>query len=113
MQVFTLLDRNCFIENPVQYGSAPFAVTYFFFVTLNLFVAVVLEGFAVSAIGDEEQICDLALSVWKKYDTNLDFELPVQKVHSFLSDVEYAFSLDRNWGPVHPETRKVIKPARG
>ena len=50
------------------------------FVILNLFVAVVLDGFDGSAVGEEETIVQKCMDVWFRHDTDVDLVLKVEKV---------------------------------
>merc|ERR1719409_1573711 len=79
------------IDRPVQCGQAWMAVFFFAsytclvtFVILNLFVAVVLEGFDDSSVGTEELVLEKCVALWKTYDPNLTMKLPWRKATSFI-----------------------------
>lgn len=64
-----------------------FFVTYtcvITFIILNLFVAVVLEGFDDSNSGDDDVTVERCVDVWKKFDPNLTMKLPWLKATAFV-----------------------------
>merc|ERR1719191_1500303 len=82
------------------------------FVILNLFVAVVLDGFDGSAVGEEEAIVQKCIEVWMRMDTNVDMWMPVPKVQEFMVTVEAEFSESRAWKPLAKPQKKLVKDAR-
>jgi hypothetical protein len=116
---FASLEERCLIENPVGCGQAPMSFTYFVvytctitFVILNLFVAVVLEGFDGSAVGEEEAIVHKCIDVWMRFDTNVELTLPVHVVKDFIETVEHEFSKGRNWKPLPKAQKVMVREAR-
>jgi hypothetical protein len=92
---FQLLEEKCLIDKPVQCGSYTMSVMYFTaytavisLVLLNLFVAVVLEGFDGSNDTDEREVISVCCQVWKLYDKNLTMELDLMKVPVFVDHVQ-------------------------
>jgi len=57
-------------------------------VLLNLFVAVVLEGFEGSNDTDEREVIAVCLKVWKMYDKNLTLEMDLMEVPLFVEHVQ-------------------------
>jgi hypothetical protein len=113
------LMERCLIDNPVACGSPAAAEPYFVlytctitFVILNLFVAVVLEGFDGSAVGEEEAIVQKCIEVWMRMDTNVDMWMPVPQVQEFMVTVEAEFSENRKWKPLPKPQKKLVKDAR-
>jgi hypothetical protein len=93
---------------------------YFFFcftvvmtsVILNLFVAVVLDGFDGSAVGEEEAIVQKCIEVWFRYDKNVNLILPIPAVKQLMEDIEVEFVMEMGWRPLPPSKNKLIKDAR-
>merc|ERR1719247_307160 len=92
---YASLEERCLIERPVQCGSPFFAIIFFVaytclitFVILNLFVAVVLEAFQESPLGDSEAILERCVNLWKKdhYDPDLKLKLPWLKATEFVQE---------------------------
>jgi hypothetical protein len=85
------LDDRCLLTNPVACGK-PKSATFFFvaytcvitFIILNLFVAVVLEGFDDSNSGDDDVTVERCVEVWKKFDPDLTMKLPWLKATVFV-----------------------------
>jgi hypothetical protein len=72
-------------------------MAYFFFlsytwvimlVVLNLVVAVILEGFEDSAGAQEDEIVNLAIDNWKKYDPTYTLQLDPEDAHKFIDEIE-------------------------
>lgn len=80
---------------PIGCGSSAHAYIYFVaftclitFVILNLFVAVVLEGFEGTNDGDEAAIVSKCIEVWKRYDVNLTMMVPMLQAPDFIETVQ-------------------------
>jgi hypothetical protein len=79
------------LDNPVACGK-PKSAGFFFvtytcvitFIILNLFVAVVLEGFDDSNEGDDDVTVERCVDVWKKFDPNLTMKLSWLKATAFV-----------------------------
>merc|ERR1719421_2777413 len=83
------------IDKPVQCGSSNLSVLYFSaytalisLVLLNLFVAVVLEGFEGSNDTDEREVISVCIKVWKLYDKDLTLYLDLMVVPRFVEHVQ-------------------------
>merc|ERR1719440_58019 len=92
---FEDLENKCMIDKPVQCGSFYMSVTYFIaytavvsLVLLNLFVAVVLEGFEGSNDTDEREVITACIKIWKLYDKDLTLELDLMAVPRFVEHVQ-------------------------
>merc|ERR1719440_1766196 len=92
---FDDLEAKCMITKPVQCGAYYSSVLYFIaytfvisMVLLNLFVAVVLEGFEGSNDTDEREVITVCIKVWKLYDKDLTLELELMKVPKFVEHVQ-------------------------
>jgi hypothetical protein len=92
---FQMLEAKCMIDKPVQCGSYSMSIVYFAaytavisLVLLNLFVAVVLEGFEGSNDTDEREVITACLKIWQLYDKNLTLELDLMKVPVFVEHVQ-------------------------
>jgi hypothetical protein len=92
---FNDLKDKCMIDKPVQCGAYSMATTYFIaytavisLVLLNLFVAVVLEGFEGSNDTDEREVITVCIKIWKLYDKNLTLELDLMVVPLFVEHVQ-------------------------
>jgi hypothetical protein len=110
------LEDRCLIEKPVQCGSPFMAIIFFVaytclitFVILNLFVAVVLEGFDDSSVGDSEAILERCVSLWKKpqYDPDLNMKMPWLKASEFVSEALALGSANRVQGGKEGAKRKL------
>jgi hypothetical protein len=92
---YEILAGKCLIDTPVQCGSPASAQVFFVaytcfvtFVILNLFVAVVLEGFQDGADENEErQVLAQCIAVWKRLDPNLTLKLPMMAIPEFVARV--------------------------
>merc|ERR1719379_1406117 len=92
---FADLEKKCMIDKPVQCGSPYMSVAYFIaytavisLVLLNLFVAVVLEGFEGSNDTDEREVITVCIKIWKLYDKNLTLQLDLMMVPRFVEHVQ-------------------------
>merc|ERR1719247_1443393 len=90
-----MLEAKCMIDKPVQCGSYSMSIVYFAaytavisLVLLNLFVAVVLEGFEGSNDTDEREVITVCIKIWKLYDTDLTLELDLMVVPRFVEHVQ-------------------------
>merc|ERR1719207_223950 len=90
-----MLEEKCMIDKPVQCGSSNLSVLYFSaytalisLVLLNLFVAVVLEGFEGSNDTDEREVISACIKIWKLYDKDLTLELDLYIVPRFVEHVQ-------------------------
>jgi hypothetical protein len=88
--------EKCIYERPIECGPWYFAVLFFIlytclltFVILNLFVAVVLEGFDGGDNGGDEQIIvEKCCEVWRRYDVNLTMMIPMMSAAPFIEEVQ-------------------------
>merc|ERR1719171_2377255 len=92
---FEDLEEKCMIDKPVQCGSYSMSIVYFAaytavisLVLLNLFVAVVLEGFEGSNDTDEREVITACIKIWKLYDKDLTLELDLMAVPRFVEHVQ-------------------------
>jgi hypothetical protein len=92
---FDDLEAKCMITKPVQCGAYYSSVLYFIaytfvisMVLLNLFVAVVLEGFEGSNDTDEREVITACIKIWKLYDKDLTLELDLMAVPRFVEHVQ-------------------------
>jgi hypothetical protein len=86
----SLYDR-CLLSSPVACGKPKSAMFFFVtytcvitFIILNLFVAVVLEGFDDSNSGDDDVTVERCVEIWKKFDPDLVMKLPWLKATAFV-----------------------------
>jgi hypothetical protein len=89
------LFEKCIYDRPIECGPFYFAVLFFIlytcmltFVILNLFVAVVLEGFDGDSGGDEQIIVEKCCEVWRRYDVNLTMMIPMMSAAPFIEEVQ-------------------------
>lgn len=81
------------IDDPIECGNVlayPFFLTYTMlvtFVVLNLFIAVIIEGFNDSQNAMEEDHIALCLETWKGYDPDFSMFLPLDTTLLFISGV--------------------------
>jgi hypothetical protein len=80
--------------NAVECGVGFAAQIYFIaftmsvtFVVLNLFVAVILEGFDESTLNLEFELTNKCIEVWKKYDSFYKMQLPLAKGFEYIEEV--------------------------
>jgi hypothetical protein len=121
MENYQTLVDVCAIAKPLACGANDYYMHFIFFcsftivmtfVILNLFVAVVLDGFDGSAVGEEEAIVQKCIEVWFRHDTNVDLVLPIPAVKQLMEDIEVEFVLEQGWKPLPPHKNKLIKDAR-
>jgi hypothetical protein len=103
---------KCMIAKPVQCGNYTMSVLYFIaytavisLVLLNLFVAVVLEGFEGSNDTDEREVITVCIKVWKLYDKDLTLQLDLMAVPKFVEHVQE--ELKRRRGDEEVNTRGI------
>jgi hypothetical protein len=89
-----LKDRGL-IDEPILCGGKTAAYIFFIaytciitFVILNLFVAVVLEGFEGTNEGEEQAIVTKCIEVWKRFDPNLTMMVPMLNAPDFIEAVQ-------------------------
>ncbi|CAD7924383.1 unnamed protein product [Amoebophrya sp. A25] len=92
---YDLLDEKCLIDTPIQCGTAGMSyfywVTYTMFITFvvfNLVVAVILEGFEDSTQKSEDEVVNLAIDSWKKYDPDYKLKLPADRAQDFINELQ-------------------------
>jgi len=88
---YARLEERCLLANPVACGKPKSAVFFFVtyscvitFIILNLFVAVVLEGFDQSNSGEDDVTVEKCVEVWKKFDPDLLMKLDWLKATAFV-----------------------------
>lgn len=81
------------LDDPNECGN-PYS--YFFFLTytllvtfviLNLFIAVIFEGFDESQKSEESEIIQKCVEVWKKYDPNYTMLISIDATFEFIDEV--------------------------
>merc|ERR1719271_217933 len=87
-----LLDLG-YVDQPFQCGAGGWAIAYFLsftvivtLVVLNLFVAVIFEGFEDSQKAEEREVIARCCEVWKLYDRDLTLVLPLDRALEFIGD---------------------------
>merc|ERR1719428_1250889 len=80
------------LDGPVQCGSVV-SFAYFLsfsmfvsFVILNLFIAVIFEGFDDSRKAEVGDIVDTCLALWPCYDPDLSLVMPLRDALRFIDD---------------------------
>jgi hypothetical protein len=94
---FVSLEQRCLIDSPVACGK-PWSSTIFFvaytcvitFVILNLFVAVVLEGFDDSNATSEDAVLSQCVELWRTFDKDLTLCVPWQQAIKFMHEAMVA-----------------------
>merc|ERR1712079_590293 len=96
---FDMLNSKCLIDRPnacVQtlwgknWFPAVFWVTYILLIVLmvmNLVIAVILEGYEDGQIRPEDEVIDLCIRTWRKYDSDHIMVLNLPAAMSFINDV--------------------------
>jgi hypothetical protein len=94
-EFYEKLEERCLIDKPVQCGNYWGSLIYFSaytcvitFVILNLFVAVVLEGFDDTDETDEGEVITECIHAWKQYDPNLTLEIELMQAPHFVEHVQ-------------------------
>jgi hypothetical protein len=81
------------LDEPNECGNA---YSYFFFlsytvivtfVILNLFIAVIFEGFDESQKSEQSEIIQKCVEVWKKYDPNYTLLISIDATFEFIDEV--------------------------
>jgi len=81
------------LDNPNECGNP---LSFFFFLTytllvtfviLNLFIAVIFEGFDESQKSEESEIIQKCVEVWKKYDPNFTMLISIDATFEFIDEV--------------------------
>jgi hypothetical protein len=92
---YDAVNERCLIQNPLGCGEVWFGVSFFIvytcvitFIILNLFVAVVLEGFDGTTGGDENLIVEKCCEVWRRYDRDLTLRIPMLHAAPFIEEVQ-------------------------
>eukprot|EP00933_Yihiella_yeosuensis_P030549 TRINITY_DN24187_c0_g1_i1.p2 TRINITY_DN24187_c0_g1~~TRINITY_DN24187_c0_g1_i1.p2 ORF type:complete len:348 (+),score=70.21 TRINITY_DN24187_c0_g1_i1:1312-2355(+) len=85
-------DGDGYVDNPTECGTG-FAYIYFIsytivvtYVILNLFIAVIFEGFEESKSTDTKEIIRVCMDVWEKYDPNNTLYVPLAKCLDFVDE---------------------------
>ncbi len=91
---FVSLSDRCLIDQPVQCGTPWLAtlfmmlfVTLISYTTLNLFIAVVLEGFNDAKDRNEGEIISRCIDCWRDFDPCLEMEVDLDRAVMFLESV--------------------------
>merc|ERR1719217_430580 len=116
---FSSLTEKCLLSNPVACGKPKSAMFFFVtytcvitFIILNLFVAVVLEGFDDSNSGDDDVTVERCVEVWKKFDPDLKMKLPWLKATAFVEVALKSLEGGRIEGPKdHVQKRFAVQQA--
>jgi hypothetical protein len=84
--------RLGYIDNPYQCGMGDLSMLYFIsytanvsFVILNLFIAVIFEGFEDSQKAEEREVVTLCVEEWRKRDPDLAMTLPLEDAMAFIT----------------------------
>lgn len=81
------------LDNPNECGNP---LSFFFFLTytllvtfviLNLFIAVIFEGFDESQKSEQSEIIQKCVEVWKRYDPNYTLLLSIDATFEFIDEV--------------------------
>jgi len=90
---FDILDKKCLVESPNACGT-DLSYIYFFlytcmitFVILNLFIAVILDGFEESQHNEIADIIYTCLTTWRRYDPECTMSLPLEKALDYIDEV--------------------------
>eukprot|EP00392_Amoebophrya_sp_AT5.2_P008189 g8208.t1 len=92
---FDVLDDKCLIDNPIQCGARAMSYIYWVsytmfitFVVFNLVVAVILEGFEDSTQKNEDEVVNLAIDNWKRYDPEYKLKLDRVNAQEFIDELQ-------------------------
>ncbi|CAD7968728.1 unnamed protein product [Amoebophrya sp. A120] len=98
---FSFLNAEGYLEKPIQCGNTETAYVFFvmfivfvFFIVLNLFIAVIFEGFEESRQLQVGNILQLAMDLWSEYDPKYELILPVDHAITFVGEVLEKSGLD-------------------
>jgi len=90
----TMTDQGYKAWEGVQCGNSTFAVIYFItyaiimsIVILNLFIAVIFEGFDESQKSELSEIIRKCIEVWRKYDPSATMMIPLGHTFDFIDEV--------------------------
>jgi len=88
------LDGDGVVDAPSQCGTALGAYLFFItftlsvtFVILNLFIAVILDGFEESQNNEIADILYKCLEMWQKHDPDCKMSLPLEKALDYIDEV--------------------------
>jgi len=107
------LDQDGLVDNPTECGSA-FAYLYFIsytvfvsFVILNLFIAVIFEGFEESRGSELKEVINKCLENWERYDPFNTMFIPLPKALDFIDETveELMNAYQPQKGQCIPESR--------
>jgi len=110
---FEIMNSKCLIERPnacVQtilgknWFPAIYWVTYILLIVLmvmNLVIAVILEGYEDGQMRPEDEVIDLCIKIWRKYDSDHVMVLNLPEAMSFINEVVC------EWYGADLEARKV------
>eukprot|EP00927_Polykrikos_kofoidii_P025416 TRINITY_DN22831_c0_g1_i1.p1 TRINITY_DN22831_c0_g1~~TRINITY_DN22831_c0_g1_i1.p1 ORF type:complete len:2622 (-),score=470.03 TRINITY_DN22831_c0_g1_i1:58-7023(-) len=93
---YDLLDgvRDGVISKPFECGNAAFSRIFFIsytvivtFMILNLFIAVIFEGFEESSKSEVVEIITKCQEVWHRYDPNYEMLIPLDRALDFIDEV--------------------------
>merc|ERR1719217_1638360 len=85
------------IDNPIECGhlaAYPFFLSYTVcvtFVILNLFIAVIFDGFYESQKSEWTEVIQMCVQMWKQYDPNLTMMIPLESSFDFIDEVVCKF----------------------
>eukprot|EP00440_Ansanella_granifera_P074218 gb/GFBE01080540.1/.p1 GENE.gb/GFBE01080540.1/~~gb/GFBE01080540.1/.p1 ORF type:complete len:2396 (+),score=576.99 gb/GFBE01080540.1/:1-7188(+) len=96
------LDGDGLVDNPTECGT-PLAFIYFItytvlvsFVILNLFIAVIFEGFEESSGSETKEVINKCLENWERYDPYNTMHVPMTKALDFVDE-----TVEELMGPQH------------
>jgi len=110
---FGILDSKCLIDRPngcvqtiggLNWLPAVYWVTYILLIVLmvmNLVIAVILEGYEDGKMRPEDEVIDLCIDIWRKYDSDHIMVLNLPEAMSFINEVVV------KWFGENLETRKL------
>jgi len=91
---YPFLESEGFLKTPIQCGDSKVSYVFFtmfivsvFFIVLNLFIAVIFEGFEESRQLQVGNMIQLAMDIWSEYDPNYELILPVDHAITFVGEV--------------------------
>lgn len=88
------LKQQGYIDHPIQCGVPGLAVTFFVvftltvsFIVLNLFIAVIFEGFEESRQMQVTNVIQLCMDRWRVFDPEYTLIVPVDDALTFITEV--------------------------